>query len=96
MSSGGPRAIRNEAALIGEGLERGVVPCVGGGASPFSGNDEAVATRSSSGWSMLVDDTGCILLPVVSLNHHRLVLTPLGQVLLAERPHPPEEHHGLR
>ena len=45
---------------------------------------------------MLVDDTGCILLSVVSLNHHRLVLTPLGQVLLAERPHPPEEHHGLR
>jgi hypothetical protein len=45
---------------------------------------------------MLVDDTGCILLPVVSLNRHGLVLTPSGQVLLAERAHPPEEHHGLR
>ncbi len=64
MSSGGPRAIRNEAALTGEGLERGVVPCVGAGGKPVSGNDEAVATRSSSRWSMLVDDTGCILLPV--------------------------------
>jgi len=47
-----------------------VVPCVGAGASPFSGTDEAVATGSSSGWSMLVDDTGCILLPVVSVNRH--------------------------
>jgi WD40 repeat protein len=44
---------------------------------PVTMNGQEVP-RSSSRWSMLVDDTGCILLPAVSLNHHRLVLTPSG------------------